>query len=413
METYLPRLVDRVLPELLSALPAVSLTGPRACGKTTTALRYAHSVARLNRSGDAVLFQADPETAIARMEEPILLDEWQQVPEILDVVKEQVDSDPAPGRFILAGSVSAVLRSSWAGTGRVTPVPMYPLTMRELLGNAVTSNDSFVDRVKRGTLDRLLPGPDATIADYMAMAADGGMPEAAIRLSGRARKAWLEGYLVELTSRDIASAGGDPDVAKLTAYVAAMATVSGCVVDDSTIFDAARIGRRTASRYEALLQAVFFCDQLPAWWSSRLTRLAALPKRFVLDTAVLMSALSVTGSTVLKDVALLGRVLETFVAMQLRPELAVSEAQPTMHHLRDHGGRHEVDFILDYGTGQLVGLEVKATASPSAADARHLAWLRDNMGEDFLCGVVLHCGKHSFKLSDRIYAAPISTIWAD
>jgi len=401
--------VDRILPELLESLPALSFVGPRACGKTTTATRYTKSIARLNREADAVLFRTDADAALTHLEEPILLDEWQEVPEVLDAVKQSVDDNPAPNRFILTASVSAVPRKRWAGTGRITPIPMYPLTQREILGDDGT--ELFVDRVARNDLSQLPPGPAATIVDYIAMAGQGGLPEA-IRLQPRPRAAWLNGYVAELMSRDIATAGADPDIAKLATYVQAMAVVSGCVVDESTILAAAQIGRKTASRYEALLQAIYFCDQVPAWRSNRLARLSALPKRFVLDTAVLMSTLRVSEATVLSDSALLGRVLETFVAMQLRPELTISEARPSWYHLRDYGGRHEVDFVLDYGQSRLVGLEVKATTAPDLSDARHLVWMRDNLGDAFLCGVVLHCGKHSFRLSDRVYAVPVSTMWA-
>ena len=410
VQTYVKRLVDRILPELLAGLPAVSLVGARACGKTTTALRYARSLARLNREDDAALFRADPDAALALMERPTVLDEWQEVPEVLDAVKQHVDTSAMPGEFILTGSVSAVTRKMWAGTGRVTPLPMYPLTRREIDGD--DGSELFVDKVARGHFDLSMPTPPATIVDYMSMAAQGGLPEYVMKPPGRARDAWLRGYITDLTSREIASVGGNSDITKLRAYVSALAAVSGCVVDDTTLLNSVSIDRRTSSRYEALLEAVFYSEQIPAWRSNRLARLAAKPKRFILDTAVLMAVLRVDQGTVLLDAQLLGRILETFVAMQLRAELPVSQTQPSLCHLRDHGGRHEVDFILEYSQGRLVGLEVKASASPQITDARHLMWLRDNTGDDFVCGIVLHTGRHSFRLSDRIYALPISAIWA-
>jgi len=287
---------------------------------------------------------------------------------------------------------------------------MYPLTMREMIGDP--AGDLFLDRVTRNDVSQLTPGPHVTIVDYISMSCRGGLPEAALRLQGRSHRAWAKGYVEELISRDIASAGGDPDPSKLAHHVHALAAVSGCVVEETTLFDATGVGRRTASRYEALLQAVFFCDQVRAWRSNHLARLVSMPKRFVLDSGLLVATLNASETTVLKDPQLLGRVLETFVAMQLRPELSVCDTHPSLHHLRDQGGRREIDFILDYGQGQLVGLEVKATASPDTTDVRHLVWLRDKLGDSFTCGVLLHTGKHSFKLSDRIYAAPISTIWA-
>ena len=98
--------------------------------------------------------------------------------------------------------------------------------------------------------------------------------------------------------------------------------------------------------------------------------------------------------------------------MQLRPELTVSALRPRLFHLRDKGGRHEVDVVIEYGGGRVAGIEIKATASLSADDARHLVWLRDRLGDRFTMGLVLHTGTTDFELGERIVAAPISTLWA-
>ena len=58
------------------------------------------------------------------------------------------------------------------------------------------------------------------------------------------------------------------------------------------------------------------------------------------------------------------------------------------------------------------GFDVAATAAPSAGDARHLAWMRDHTGQQFLAGVVLHTGPASFPLGDRLWADPISSLWS-
>jgi predicted AAA+ superfamily ATPase len=129
---YKRRLVDSRLRELFAELPALMVTGPRATGKTTTAERLSRSVVRLDHPPEAVAFEADPDAALAATEEPILLDEWQEVPGVLGAVKRAVDRDARPGRFILTGSVRADLEeATWPGTGRVVRVPMYGMTVGE------------------------------------------------------------------------------------------------------------------------------------------------------------------------------------------------------------------------------------------------------------------------------------------
>ena len=109
---------------------------------------------------------------------------------------------------------------------------------------------------------------------------------------------------------------------------------------------------------------------------------------------------------------MLGRLLETFVVAQLQAEAPVAVSQPRLHHLRQEQGRREVDVVVELGGGRVVGLEVKATASPTAADARHLAWLRDELGDRFVMGAVLHTGPRTFELGDRLVALPVAALWS-
>jgi hypothetical protein len=114
---------------------------------------------------------------------------------------------------------------------------------------------------------------------------------------------------------------------------------------------------------------------------------------------------------VLGDGDMLGRILDTFVVAQLRPETLVAESEPRLYHLRTEAGRHEVDVIAELGGERVIGIEIKAAASPTAADARHLRWLKAELGDRLVAGVVLHTGPRLYELPEGIIAAPISTLW--
>ena len=93
------------------------------------------------------------------------------------------------------------------------------------------------------------------------------------------------------------------------------------------------------------------------------------------------------------------------------PRSALSECTPRLHHLRTEGGTREIDLIAELGGDQLIAIEVKADAAPKAKDTRHLAWLRDEFGDRFVAGVLLHTGPRIYRLGERIIAAPTSTLW--
>jgi hypothetical protein len=114
----------------------------------------------------------------------------------------------------------------------------------------------------------------------------------------------------------------------------------------------------------------------------------------------------------MRDAGLLGRMLDTFVVTQLRAELPRSESRPRLFHLRQEQGRREIDLMVEYGAGRILAMEIKATSAPTRDDARHLAWLHQQLDDRFVGGVVFHTGPRSFKLEDRIIAAPIRVLWA-
>jgi predicted AAA+ superfamily ATPase len=120
---YLPRLVDPLLGELVSDHPAALIVGPRACGKTTTARRHSSGRLRLDRPAEAAVVRADPDAALQAGPFPLLVDEWQVVPEVLGAVKRAVDEESGSGRFLLTGSSQADLSvAGWPATGRLISV---------------------------------------------------------------------------------------------------------------------------------------------------------------------------------------------------------------------------------------------------------------------------------------------------
>lgn len=409
--SYVARLIDQRLRQLTAEFGAVMVLGPRASGKTTSAMRVSQSVIRLDREAEAGPVRGDPDVVLAEFDAPVLIDEWQLVPDVLSSVKRAVDRDDTPGQFLLTGSVRAeLLVSSWAATGRIIGVTEWGLTERELRG-AITERPLF-DVLFDGELEALRsPVSPLTVRDYLECATRGTYPDVALRASEPGRLAWWDSYIDRLINRDAVLADQQRDPVRLRRYLTALASNTAGIVEHKALYGAAGITRRTADSYDTLLEMLFITERVPAWHSNRLNRLTRSDKRYLTDAAMATTLLGVDVRALMRNGDLLGRVMDTFLLSQLRPEVEISLSRPRLHHLRLDSNRREVDLIAEARDGRIIGIECKATASPSAADAAHLRWLRDQLGDQFACGVVFHTGARVQQLGDRITALPIASIW--
>ena len=167
----------------------------------------------------------------------------------------------------------------------------------------------------------------------------------------------------------------------------------------------------TIRNYLAYVETVFLTVTVPAWSTNLTSKIVKTPKGFVADSGLAASLLRATpGALRVPGHPALGGLLETFVLSELNKLRSVSAIDFAIYHLRDRAGA-EIDFLLEGPDGKVVGLEVKASASPSGDDAKHLRWLKDKLGDRMTAGVVLHLGSSAGSLGDGIYAVPVASLW--
>lgn len=411
---YTVRIADSILARHLEAWPAEFITGPRAVGKTTTALRFAGAAVRLDRPAEQGLVLDDPDLAIAHGPFPLLIDEWQHAPDVLLAVKRTVDAslDP-PGRYIITGSARSDLHTGqWPLTGRVLDTRLWPLVGRERFGDA--GAPSLFDRWD--TEGRFaVPSDPPDILGYLDLALDGGFPGAIAASAAGARPDWMRAYVDVAVARDLGDfytgAGRRRSPDTLRRYLTACALHTAGVVADTEIARTAGLDRRTAASYHEMMTVLRLVADMPAWHSNRLKRLTSMPKRCMTDSGLAAWLMGVDREALTRDAGSRGRIIETYVAAQIRSEVEASTARTRLHHLRTQGGEREIDLVVEFGP-RVAAFEVKTSSAPRPRDARHIAWLRDHLPSDrFAGGVVFHTGPHRFRLGNDIEAVPIAALW--
>ena len=404
-----PRIVERLIEtELLPAFPAILIVGARGSGKSTSAGRFADTVIDLSMPGPAQAAREDPDGILATSAGTVVIDEWQEAPEIIGAVKRAVDATPAPspGRFILTGSVRAAQQAAtWPGTGRLIRVRMTGLTQSEIEHDNLYNP---VDALFAGDASRAGQS-DFSRTDYLERIVAGRFPYA-LGLSSRNRSRWFDAYVEQLVELDASQiSAGTPRPHKLRAVLESCAARTGQELNKQATARDAGITAVTADTHLRLLEDLSIIERVPAWHDKRLYRLTRSPKVHIVDPGLAAHLLGADAVSLALDATLVGQLFETFVATELRPHLESASERTAMFHFRDRSG-HEVDFVLER-RGRLVGLEVKSSTSVNRGDAKSLRWLRNQLGDRFHSGAVLYTGKLGFEIDDRIWALPVSALW--
>jgi predicted AAA+ superfamily ATPase len=170
------------------------------------------------------------------------------------------------------------------------------------------------------------------------------------------------------------------------------------------------LDHRTVKNYTQLLEAVFLVKRISAWRPGIGSRERQQQKLYVVDTGLLAYLLGANEKRIAQDDQVTGKILENFAAMEVLRHLTWSEIDARQYHWRDQ--RHEVDIVLETRAGDIAAIEVKAAASVSTDDFKSLIRLRDARAKHFRAGVVLYAGARTLPFGDRLWAVPISGLWA-
>jgi len=414
--TYTPRIIDAQIADALANVPAICIEGAKGVGKTITAKRFAKTVLELDNPAtrEALLNNLD---SLATLPRPVLIDEWQQAPDTWNKIRRLVDAGAPKGSFILTGSVSKTDASLHSGAGRILALRMRPFALAERLARPASggrvSLAALLDQQTPFSL--ALPGKTSvsfSFADYAKEITRSGFP--GMRDAGAGYTGELvASYLQYAVTRDFAAQGVSVRrpaslMRWLKAYAAAVSTDAGYgeILDASTPGEADKPARGTTIAYRDALERLWLLDELPPWLDggNYFSRLKQTPRHHLADPALVCSLLGIDTADLLagraqspfdaKHGTFAGRLFESLLVQSVRAYADANRA--TVSYLRTQTGNREVDLIIQKKR-RIVAFEVKLSPTVSDDDTHHLAWLKEQLGNNLADAAVLTAGNECYR----------------
>jgi hypothetical protein len=379
---YKLRLIDEKVSRYMGLFGALSIEGPKWCGKTWTALNHANGVVYLldpeNDYAKREAAKLNPASVLTG-ERPLLVDEWQEVPGIWDAVRFASDRTKEKGLFLLTGSVTPKKGSfTHSGAGRIGRIRMRTMSLYE---SGDSSGAASLTELFDGK--KIKPGISALSQDRLIeLVIRGGWPE---NIKAKEEDAGIlpEQYNLALAETDITSADNVKRNPELVLHLlAAIARTNVSLAKQNTIVAdvQARFGevaRQTAAEYLSALKRLYVVEEIPQWFPELRDklRLRKAPKRMIADPSIAVSALKAKPADLIRDPRTLGGIFETLC---LRDLLVYSETTGAkLSHYHDATGL-EIDAIVELGT-KWAGIEIKMGVHRVNEGAASLSRLREKL----------------------------------
>ncbi len=374
-----PRRYGTTLRRHLRQFPAVTLLGPRQCGKTTF-IRSAlpgWTYVDLERPSDATPLAADPEARLEQLGDHVILDEAQRLPELFPVLRGALDRVHAKGRYVLLGSASPLLVRgiSESLAGRTSFLDLPAFRWEEVSG-------------RRG------------FSDLAILWLRGGFPSAALESDDRARMDWMEAYARAFIERDLPGLGIEVSAAQMRKLWAMLAHVNGGLWNASQLAASLGVSYHTVNRYVDILELAFLIRRLQPFHVNIGKRLVKSPKLYFRDTGLLHYFLGIRDATALETHPSRGASWEAFVIDQL-VSLYERHAPGSRPYFYRTASGLEVDLLVDLGPRR-VAFEVKLHHSPGADVTRGLRACFEDLG--VARGYVVYPGREDYSLGRGIMA---------
>ncbi len=415
-DNYKERLIDEKISKYLKVFGAISIEGPKWCGKTWTSLNHANSVTYMTERSPRDLANINPKYIFTK-EKPQLIDEWQLVPSIWDSVRHECDSDHEKGKFILTGSTTLFNKSDifHSGVGRIALMKMYPMSLYESgdsTGN-ISISDMLLGKVKFGHEKRV------ELDDIARLIIRGGWPENVNMIDDIS--IIPKSYIDSIINRDINEDGKRRNPIKMRMLIRSLARNESSVASESTIIkdieeydgsEGLAQSRITVSDYIGILDKLYLTNNQEAfdinYRSSK--RIGKSPKRHLIDPSLACASLDLSVSKLLNDLNTFGLMFESLAIRDLTIYMDYLDGH--LYHFRDNVSGDEVDAILEFRDGSYAAVEIKLSDNSIEDATNSLMKFYNNVKKKpkFMC-VIVGYGEAIFQNKENgIYVVPLTSL---
>ncbi|HCQ54967.1 MAG TPA: ATPase [Clostridiales bacterium] len=418
---YRKRLIDDKIDRYLKIFGAISIQGPKWCGKTWTSLKHANSVSYMTEKSPRDLAKVDPKY-IFNQDRPQLIDEWQLVPSIWDAVRHECDSDHDKGKFILTGSTSLSKEEReeeifHSGTGRIAIMKMNPMSLYE---SGDSTGDVSIEEMFSGNVNCKYIRK-VELDELAKLIIRGGWPEN-IDKEGDDIEVIPRSYIESVITRDINERKDKKrDSNKMRMLIRSLSrnetTIAGndTIVKDIEEFentDDLIASRLTVADYVSVLDDLYLTANQEAfsinYRSSK--RIGKSPKRHLVDPSLACASLDLTVDKLLNDHETFGLLFEALVERDLRIYMDYLDGH--LYHFRDNVSGDEVDSILEFRDGEYAAVEIKLSDGSVEDAKKSLMTFYKNVNKKpkFMCIIV---GHYEAVIQDKetgIYIIPITSL---
>ncbi len=418
---YKNRLIDKRIEKMLKIFGAVSIEGPKWCGKTWTSLNHANSVTYLTEKSARNMAEIDPKYIFTK-QRPQLIDEWQVVPEIWDAVRHECDVDHNKGKFILTGSTSLEKTENedkvfHTGTGRIDTIRMHPMSLyesEESSGEASLS-EMLQGKVKEGYVRKV------ELEEIVRLIIRGGWPEN-IGMDDSDIGIIPKSYIEAVVKKDMHERQNKKrSPVKMRMLLRALSRNESTIVGDKTLVkdiedyengEELIKSRETVADYRSVLEGLYLIADQEAYSVSYRSskRVGKSAKRHLVDPSLCCACLNLNKRKLLNDHETLGLLFEALVERDLR--IYANYLNAHLYHFRDNVSGDEVDAIVEFEDGEYAAFEIKLSDGSIQEAIDSLCKFNENVSKKpaYMCVIVGHLDTVMRDPKTGIYIVPITSL---